>query len=202
MGAGCVSPGPDKACLPPLLLTSPLLLCPGKNGGHAAPLARISLETSPGQYAHHCVGSLRAPAFTRLSAHQRDMISPLLPQIQPSELNVTFCLWWDETYSPSFTQMNPPLHSFTAPLWPITTSNEGDSAHWSSVSDFGMSTLWPFLKLTEDSAIFPFLLPEPELAMCHSVAIIRRKFLFTTRPLPTDWESLKSGTKLYSWLCY
>lgn len=130
----------------------------------------------------------------------------------PGEADVTSCLLWDGTL-PKWALLSPLLH----PHGPTTMSNDMSfeklqealwasrkttmwilQNHWSSVTDFGISTWWPFLKLTEDSVIFPFLLPEPELAMCHSVAVIHRKFLFTTPPLPTGWEFLTSGTKLCS----
>lgn len=80
-----MSPGPEKACLPLLLLTSPPLLCPGRNSGHAASLARISLK-HPQASAPAAVGSLTVPGLPQLGALQRVTFSPLLPQTQPSEL--------------------------------------------------------------------------------------------------------------------
>ena len=176
-----MSPGPEKACLPLLLLTSPPPLCPGRNSGHAASLARISLK-HPQASAPAAVGSLTVPGLTQLGALQRVTFSPLLPQTQPSELpaEATFAssVCWvpaslqgtrasgstsilEKLLSPdhgwfsgsrcSFAPGSPPLRLLTAPLWPITMSNKGASSRRSSESDCGRSTRWPFVKLTEDS---------------------------------------------------
>ena len=180
-GLAQLQPPSERGTLSPLLPQGQLSVLPPK-----AALA-FSVCRTPVHYAHLPTGNTppALPVAQSRCSHQARLGLGLGLGLQYS-----------------FVQMNPPHLSSITPSWPITTSNKGESSHWSSVSDFETSTWRPVSKFPGGSVIYPFWVPQSKLPINHSVTIMHRKFLLLSPPLPTDWESLKSEAILYSWLCH